>query len=78
MKQLRLEDGRVTLPATVRQSLGLKDGDELLLTLEGDRLILQSEAALLNQLYSAVGAPITSRLLSDELIQERREAAKHE
>lgn len=78
MKQLRLEDGRVTLPATVRQSLGLKDGDELLLTLEGDRLILQSEAALLNQLYSAVGSPITSRLLSDELIQERREAAKHE
>jgi AbrB family looped-hinge helix DNA binding protein len=78
MKQLRLEDGRVTLPATVRQSLGLKDGDELLLTLEGDRLILQSEAALLNQLYSAVGSPVTSRLLSDELIQERREAAKQE
>jgi AbrB family looped-hinge helix DNA binding protein len=78
MKQLRLEDGRVTLPASVRQSLGLKDGDELLLTLEGDRLILQSEAALLNQLYSAVGSPTTSRLVSDELIQERREAAKHE
>lgn len=78
MKQLRLEDGRVTLPESVRQSLGLQDGDELLLTLEGDRLILQSEAALLSQLYSAAGSPATSKLVSDELIQERREAAIHE
>jgi AbrB family looped-hinge helix DNA binding protein len=52
INQLRLEGGRVTLPLSVRQKLGLKEGDELLLTLEGNRLILESEAVLLENLYN--------------------------
>ena len=75
MNQLRLEEGRVALPAYVRQKLGLKEGDELLFTLEGNRLILESETALLEHLYQAVGTLTSTTLASDDLIQERREEA---
>jgi AbrB family looped-hinge helix DNA binding protein len=78
MNQLRLEEGRVALPAHVRQKLGLKEGDELLLTLEGNRLILESEATLLEHLYQAVGTPTATTLASDDLIRERREEAAKE
>ncbi len=78
MNQLRVEEGRVALPADIRQKLGLKEGDELILTLEGNRLILESEAALLEQLYAAVGKPSDHTLASDELIHERREEASKE
>jgi AbrB family looped-hinge helix DNA binding protein len=74
---LRIEEGRVTLPAEVRRKLGLNEGDELLLTLENSRLILESESALLKHLYQAVGTP-TQPLASDELIRERREEASKE
>ena len=75
---LRVDKGQIALPAEVRQRLGLKEGDELLLTFEGNRLILESEAALLNHLYQEVGAPSTNTLVSDELIRERREEAAKE
>jgi AbrB family looped-hinge helix DNA binding protein len=78
MNQLRLEEGRVSLPAHVRQKLGLKEGDELLFTLEGNRLILESETALLEHLYQAVGTPTSTTLASDDLICERREEAAKE
>jgi AbrB family looped-hinge helix DNA binding protein len=75
---LRVEEGRVLLPAQIRDKLGLHEGDELLLTLEGHRLILESEAALLEHLYQAVGTAKSSALASEELIQERREEAVRE
>jgi AbrB family looped-hinge helix DNA binding protein len=78
MNQLSLrveQEGRVVLPAHVRQKLGIKEGDELLLTFDGDRLILERETALLEQLYEAVGTPLAETLASDELIRERREEA---
>jgi AbrB family looped-hinge helix DNA binding protein len=75
---LRIEEGRVALPAEVRRKLGLEEGDELLLTLENNRLILESESALLEHLYQAIGTPSSQSLASDELIRERREEAAKE
>lgn len=66
------------IPAELRHNLELKEGDELLVTVEGKRLVLETEAALLERLYSTVGEPPEGELVSDELIRERREEAKHE
>jgi AbrB family looped-hinge helix DNA binding protein len=33
--------GQVTLPASVRRALGLEPGDNLLISVEGDRAVLQ-------------------------------------
>lgn len=71
--------GRIILPAPVRKSLGLKEGDRLALTVEPDgamRLI-----SVRNRIESVRGmwshlAP--GRSLSEELISERREEAERE
>ncbi len=72
------QNGRISIPKEVRQELDLEDGDELLATVEGKRLIIESEAALLERLYQTVGKPTEDQLVSDELIAERRAEARHE
>lgn len=74
---VRVSQGKLALPNEVRQALNLEEGDELLLTLEGNRVVLERESALLQELYKAVGQPGPS-LVSDELIQERRLEAASE
>jgi antitoxin PrlF len=72
------QNGRMIIPAELRHSLDLKEGDELLVTIEGKRLVLETEAALLERLYTTVGEPPEDELVSDELIRERREEAQRE
>lgn len=72
------QHGRMIIPAEVRHSLGLKEGDELLLSVSSKRLILETEEALFERLYQAVGEPPEDELVSEELLQERREEAKRE
>jgi AbrB family looped-hinge helix DNA binding protein len=72
------QNGRMIIPAELRHNLELKEGDELLVTVEGKRLVLETEAALLERLYATVGEPLEGELISDELIRERREEAERE
>ncbi len=72
------QNGRMIIPAELRHNLDLKEGDELLVTLDDKRLILETEAALLERLYQAVGEPPEGKLVSDELLRERREEARRE
>ena len=72
------QNGRISIPKEMRQELLLEDGDELLVTLEGKRLVLESEAALLERLYETVGTPPEAKLVSEELLTERRDEAEHE
>lgn len=72
------QNGRIIIPAELRHSLELKEGDELLVTVEGKRLVLETEAALLERLYATVGEPPEGELVSNELLRERREEAEHE
>lgn len=71
--------GRLVLPASLRERLGLKEGDRLVLTVETDgslRLVsLREQVRKLQGLFKDI-APGTS--LADELIQERREEALRE
>lgn len=72
------QNGRIIIPAELRHNLELKEGDELLVTVEGKRLVLETEAALFERLYATVGEPPEGEQVSDELIRERREEAQRE
>jgi AbrB family looped-hinge helix DNA binding protein len=76
----RLNDnGRIVIPAELRQQMGIKPGDTLFLTLEGDVLKVESQLARIRRIQESMRALIPGdRLLSDELIAERREEARRE
>jgi AbrB family looped-hinge helix DNA binding protein len=82
MEQFRTtitENGRIVIPASFRRALGMESGEELILTLEKDELRITTQRRRLAKAKALVRkhvAPGTS--LADELIEERREAAKRE
>ena len=65
------QNGRISIPKEMRQALGLEDGDEVMVSVEGKRLVIESEAALLERLYAAVGDPAEGELVSEGLLAER-------
>ena len=78
--RVRIEGkGRVVIPASFRAALGLKVGDEIDLRIEDNEIrisTLQSRLAKSRQRLRKFVKP--GRLLSDELIAERRRAAMNE
>jgi antitoxin PrlF len=78
--RVRIEGkGRVVIPASFRSALGLKIGDEIDLRIEDNEIrisTLQSRLAKSRQRLRKFVKP--GRLLSDELIAERRRAAMNE
>ena len=70
-------NGRIVIPAVFRQALGIKVGDEVLLRIEDDELrSLKHRLARAQRLVRGHVKPGVS--LVDELIAERREAARNE
>jgi len=65
--------GRIALPADIRHSLGLQNGDTVLFELEGDEVRLRSARTALRRVQKRLRsfAP-ADRLVSDELIAEQR------
>jgi AbrB family looped-hinge helix DNA binding protein len=73
------ENRRIVIPASFRKRLGIRAGDELLLRMEDDELritTLQRNIARAQRLIRKHVKPSAS--LVDELIAERREAARKE
>jgi AbrB family looped-hinge helix DNA binding protein len=73
------ENGRIVIPSSFRRALGIQSGDTVVLRIENDELrvtTLRQRLAKAQQLVRAHVAPGTS--LVDELIAERREAARRE
>jgi AbrB family looped-hinge helix DNA binding protein len=73
------ENGRVVIPASYRRALGIRSGDTVVLRIENDELritTLRQRLAKAQQLVTKYVPPATS--LVDELIAERREAARRE
>lgn len=66
--------GRVTIPPDVREALNFHPGDELVVTIEAGRAVLESRRDLVARLQGS-WAPVVGRDLAQELIGERREAA---
>ncbi|MFY9672930.1 MAG: AbrB/MazE/SpoVT family DNA-binding domain-containing protein [Terriglobales bacterium] len=73
------ENGRIVIPASYRRALGIKAGDKLILRMEDDELRItttKSRIARAQRIVRKYVEPGVS--LADELIAERREAAKRE
>ena len=73
------ENGRVVIPASFRKALGINVGDQIVLRIEDDELritTVQRRVERAQRLVRKHVKPGTS--LVDELIAERRQAARNE
>jgi len=70
--------GRVVIPVAVRRRLGITAGDELALSVDDDRLVLEPRAAAAARARGMLRHLATEVSAVDELIAERREEARRE
>ena len=76
MKTKIREGGRLVIPAEYRKALGIKPGDEVLLTLEDGEIRVVSTRQAIARAQTLLRRYIPKgRSLSEELIKERREEA---
>ncbi|HUO24624.1 MAG TPA: AbrB/MazE/SpoVT family DNA-binding domain-containing protein [Candidatus Aquilonibacter sp.] len=73
------ESGRLVIPAAFRRALGISAGDEVILRMEGDELRITTMRRRIEQAQRRARQYVKPGVsLVDELIAERREAAKRE
>ncbi len=72
------KQGRIVIPANLRNQLALEPGAQLVAWVEDGRLIMESKQQLWQSIHQACSNSINSTDLAQELINERREAAKKE
>jgi AbrB family looped-hinge helix DNA binding protein len=73
------ENGRVVIPASFRKALGINPGDEVLLRLEEDELRITTMKLRIARAQRNARKYVKRGVsLVDELIAERREAARRE
>lgn len=71
--------GRIVIPAELRRALGVQEGDELLMRVEGQELRLYTAAEAIRQAQERLRRHIPEgRSLADELIRERRAESAEE
>lgn len=64
--------GRVVIPASLRQAWQVKTGETLMARLEDDRLILEKPAHIVRRVKGRFAALRGQPSLADELIADRR------
>lgn len=73
------ENGRVVIPASFRKALGINVGDEVVLRIEDDELRISTLKRRIERAQRLVRRHVKAGTsLADELIAERREAARRE
>ncbi len=73
------ENGRVVIPASFRKALGINIGDEVVLRMEDDELRITTLKRRVERAQRLVRKHVKrGTSLVDELITERREAARNE
>jgi len=73
------ENGRVVIPASFRKALGINIGDEVVLRMEDDELRITTLKRRVERAQRLVRKHVKrGASLVDELIAERREAARNE
>jgi AbrB family looped-hinge helix DNA binding protein len=73
------ENGRVVIPASFRKALGINIGDEVILRMEDDELRITTLKRRVERAQRLVRKHVKrGTSLVDELIDERREAARNE
>ncbi len=72
-----LSNGRTVIPASLREQLGIKDGDQLLWEIQDGQLVVTTRTAQLRKAQARFQRQVPSDApsLADELIAERRAEA---
>jgi AbrB family looped-hinge helix DNA binding protein len=72
-------NGRIVVPAVMRKAMGLKLGDSVVMSFEDGVLRIAPQKARVRRVQQSLSELIPpDRVLSDELIAERREEARRE
>jgi len=73
------ENGRVVIPASYRKALGIKAGDQVILAMDDGELRITTMKRRIERAQRRIRQYVKPGVsLADELIAERREAAKRE
>ncbi|MCP9809264.1 AbrB/MazE/SpoVT family DNA-binding domain-containing protein [Cyanobium sp. HWJ4-Hawea] len=70
--------GRLVIPAALRRSLGLEEGDRLVARQDANRLVIEKPEQIKQRLKARFAQVPADRRLLDELISERREESRLE
>ena len=70
--------GRLVIPAPLRRSLGLEEGDRLVARQDGNRLVLEKPEQIKQRLKARFAQVPAERRLVEELIAERRQKSRRE
>jgi antitoxin PrlF len=69
--------GQVTVPKAVRDALGIKEGDEIVFRVEGNRAVLARTPAFL-ELAGSIQVPAAKRNVAwDEVVRRTRDNRAH-
>lgn len=68
--------GRLVVPSPLREALGFKPGDPLVVRVQDGRLLVESRESVVRRVQERFGT--SGRSLVDELIAERRREALQE
>lgn len=73
------EGGRLVIPADFRKQLGIQVGDELALHMEDGRIVVMTRRQAVQYVQEQMSSyAVPDRLLSEELLAERREEAEND
>jgi len=70
--------GRIVIPAHIRQALGINPGETLIARVKDGQLVLEKREQILARLQDTFAKVPRDVSLVDELIAERREEARRE
>ena len=70
--------GRIVIPAHIREALDIRPGQELIARVEDGRLVLETRENILMRLQDTFTRASRGVSLVDQLIAERREEARRE
>jgi AbrB family looped-hinge helix DNA binding protein len=72
------KQGRIVIPANLRHQLAIEPGAQLVAWVENGRLIMESKQQLWQSIHQACSKTAKATDWAQELINDRREAAKRE
>lgn len=72
------KQGRIVIPANLRHQLAIEPGAQLVAWVEDGRLIMESKQQLWQSIHQACSKAPKATDLAQELINDRKEAAKRE
>lgn len=73
------QNGRIVIPAVIRKAMGLELGDSVVMSIEDGVLRIEPQHTRLHRVQQSLRQLVPAeRVLSEELIAERREEARSE